>query len=56
MPMIVHLHAGAERHGEQEGDDEDGDRAAQCGFCDKEAPIRGLGDRLSQALDRIRTR
>jgi len=54
--MIADLHDGADRHGGEEGDDENRNGASQRGLGDEEASIRGLGDRLSQALDRIRTR
>jgi hypothetical protein len=52
--MIVHLHAGADRHGDEECDDENRDRPAQRGLGNEEAAIRRLGDRLSQTFDRIR--
>ena len=55
-PMIQHLHEGADRDGDQEGDDEGGYRAPQSGLCGEEASVSGLRDRLRQSLDGIGTR
>ena len=54
--MVEHLHHGADADGEQEGDDEGGHRAAQRGLGGQQASISGVGDRLRQPLDRIRSR
>ena len=54
--MVEHLHHGADADGEQEGDDEGRHRAAQRGLGGQQPPIGGLGDRLRQPLDRIRSR
>ena len=54
--MVEHLHHGADADGEQEGDDEGGHGAAQRGLGGQQASISGLGDRLRQPLDRIRSR
>ena len=52
--MIEHLHERADADGEQEGDDQRRDRAPQSRLGGEQPPIRGLGDRLRQSLDRIR--
>ena len=54
--MVEHLHDGADADGEQERDDEGRHRAAQRGLRGQQPSIRGLGDRLRQPLDRIRSR
>ena len=52
--LLEHLHAGADRNGDQKGDDQNRHRAAQQRLGAQEAVIRRLGDRLRQPLDRIR--
>jgi hypothetical protein len=54
--MIQHLHHRADADGEQEGDDQRGDGAAQRGFGREQPPVGGLGDRLRETLDGIRSR
>ena len=54
--MVENLHAGADRHGDEKGDDQKRDGAAQRGFGDEQTPVGRLSKRLSQALDRIRIR
>jgi len=51
--LIRDLHERADADGSEEGDDEGGDGPAQHGFCDQQALISGLRDRLCQSLDRI---
>ena len=53
--MVEDLHAGADRHGEEKRDDQQRNGASQRGLGNEKPPIGGLGKRLSQSLDRIRT-
>jgi hypothetical protein len=53
--MIADLYQRADRHGEQECDDQNGYRPPQRGFRIEQAPICRLRDRLREPLDRIRT-
>jgi len=54
--MVEHLHAGADRHGEQKRDDQQRNRSPQCRLGNEQPPVGRLSERLSQALDRIRIR
>ncbi len=54
--VIKHLDDGADSDREQERDNQDRHRPAQDRLGGQQAPVRGLGDRLSQSLDGIGTR
>ena len=53
--MFEHLHRGADADRQHEGDDENRNGAAEHRLGGEQAPIRGVGDRLRQPLDRIRS-
>ena len=53
--LVEHLHDRADADGEQEGDDENRDGAAQQRLGGQQPPIGRLGDRLRQPLDGIGT-
>ncbi len=53
--MFEHLHRGADADRHHEGDDENGNGAAQQRLGGQQPPIGGIGDRLRQPLDRIGT-
>jgi hypothetical protein len=53
--MIIDLHQGADRHGEQKSDDQNGYRPPQRGFSIEQTAIGRLRDRLREPLDRVRT-
>ena len=54
--MVQHLNDGADTYGKKESNDERGYGAPQRWLRGKQAPIRRVGDRLRQPLDRIRSR
>ena len=53
--MVEHLHDRADADGEQKGNDEGRHRTAQGRLGDQQPPISGIGDRLRQSFDRIRS-
>ena len=53
--MFENLNRGADADRQHEGDDENRNGAPQQRLGGQEAAIRGLGDRLRQPLDGIRT-
>ena len=55
-PVVEHLHHGADADRGEKGDDQHRHRAAKQRFGGQKPPIRRIGDRLSEALDRIVTR
>ena len=54
-PLIEHLQYRPDRDRAEKGNDQNRHRAPQNGLGGEKAPIRRLGDGLSQPLDRIRT-
>ena len=53
--MFEHLHRGADADRQHEGDDENRNGAAEHRLGGEKAPIRGVGNRLRQPFDRIRS-
>ena len=53
--LLEDLHQRADADGDEEGDDENRNGAAQKRLGAQQAPIRGFGDRVGQPLDRIGT-
>ena len=52
--VLVHLHGGADADRQHEGDDENRNGATQHRLGGEKAPVRGVGNRLRHAPDRIR--
>ena len=54
LPAVLQqLHGGADADGGQEGDDENGNSAAEQGLRGQQPPVSRLGDRLRETLDGI---